>query len=115
LDTCTTTSTFTSNKHLSDVQTEYKGLAIRCNVGVVRTNRRGNFGGLKVWSMGSGIANVLSLGEITKKHRVTYNSDDGFFVIHTPEGEIYFIWTRTGCRASTSRWTNMRRRCLRRR
>lgn len=96
LDSCTTSSTFTSEKHLTDVVSEKKGLAIRCNAGTVKTNRRGNFGGLKVWSMGEGIANVLSLGELSKLYRVTFDSDEGYFVVHTKHGEVHFVMDESG-------------------
>ena len=85
-----------SEKHLRNVGSEKKGLAIRCNAGTVRTNRRGEFGGLKVWSMGDGIANVLSLGELSKLHHVTYDSKDGYFVVHTEKGEVRFVMDKSG-------------------
>ncbi len=75
---------------------ETQGFAIRCNIGTVKTKRRGDFGGLKVWSMGSGIANVLSLAEVSKKYRVTFDSKDGYFVVHTPHGEVKFQMDESG-------------------
>ena len=88
LDSCTTSSTFVGERHLTDVADQPRGLAINCNAGVKRTKRRGNFGGLKVWAMEDGIANVLLLGEIVKRHRVNFDSNGGFFVVHTPGGEV---------------------------
>mmetsp|Transcript_1121 Transcript_1121/g.2410 ORF Transcript_1121/g.2410 Transcript_1121/m.2410 type:complete len:630 (-) Transcript_1121:237-2126(-) len=96
LDSCTTTSTFINEKHLSDVKDEARGLAIKCNAGTVKTKRRGDFGGLKVWSMGSGIANVLSLAEVSQKYRVTFDSEDGYFLVHTPRGEVKFLMDESG-------------------
>ena len=73
-----------------------RGIAVQCNAGRVKTKRQGNFGSLKVWAMKEGIANVLSLGEIVKKYRVTYDSMDGYFVVHTPKGEVRFVLDEHG-------------------
>ena len=96
LDTCTTSSTFVGERHLTGVRDMPKGLAVRCNAGEVKTNRHGNFGNLKVWAMKDGIANVLSLGELSKVHRVTFDSLDGYFSVHTPGGEVRFVMDEHG-------------------
>ena len=96
LDSCTTSSTFVGEHNLTDVQDVKKGIAVQCNAGKVKTNRRGNFGSLKIWAMREGIANVLSLGEIIKKYRVTYDSLDGYFVVHTPRGKVHFVLDEHG-------------------
>ena len=96
LDSCTTRSTFVGEKHLTNVRDMDKSLTVRCNAGQLRTSRRGDFNGLKVWAMEDGIANVLSLGEIMKKHRVTFDSLDGYFAVHTPGGEVRFVLNKHG-------------------
>ena len=47
LDTCTTSSTFVGEHNLTDVQDMRKGIAVQCNAGKVKNNRRGDFGSLK--------------------------------------------------------------------
>ena len=51
LDSCTTSSTFVGERLLSNVKDQRKGLAVHCNAGKLTTNRRGDFGRLKVWAM----------------------------------------------------------------
>ena len=37
------------------------------------------------------IANVLTLGGMVKVYRVTFDNLDGYFAVHTPEGEGHFV------------------------
>ena len=96
LDSCTTSSTFVRERLLSDVKDQRKGLTVHCNTDKLTTNRRGDFGRLKVWAMKDGIANVLSLGEMIKLYRVTFDSLDGYFVVHMPGGVVHFTINEHG-------------------
>ena len=82
-------------------------MKIRCNAGTKRTNKIGTLPGYgDVWYDKYGIANILSLSNVTKRYRVTYDSrnTDGF-VIHKPKGPnqyfkqhtsgLFFLDTRT--------------------
>ena len=40
--------------------------------------------------MPKGIANIFSMNEIEKLHRITYDSIDGYYVVHTYKGPVYF-------------------------
>ena len=40
--------------------------------------------------MPKGIANILSMNEIEKLHCITYDIIDGYYVIHTDKGSVYF-------------------------
>ena len=40
--------------------------------------------------MPKGIANIFSMNEIEKLHRITYDSIDGYYVVHTDKGPVYF-------------------------
>ena len=82
--------------HLTDVQDVERGLAVHCNARKMTTKRRGNFGKFKVWAMKDGIANVLSLGEMIRLYRVTFDSLDGYFAVHTPDGEVHFVLDEHG-------------------
>jgi len=36
----------------------------------------------KVWYSADAITNIFSLKNVKKQYRVTYDSDDGYFVVH---------------------------------
>jgi hypothetical protein len=61
---------------------------IRCNAGVTRTNMVGDLEGYgTVWYNPKGIANILSLSQVEKKHRVTYDSSaEKAFIVHKEDG-----------------------------
>ena len=40
--------------------------------------------------MPKGIANIFSMNEIEKLNRITYDSIDGYYVVHTDKGPLYF-------------------------
>jgi hypothetical protein len=51
---------------------------------------KGEYGGLSVWYLPDGIANIFSMHELEKLYRITYDSWEGFYVVHTPRGEVHF-------------------------
>ena len=71
---CSTVTAFKARKYLADVKTMQKGIKINCNAGEVMTNKQGTYGGLKVWYLPEGIANIFSMHELEKKYRITYDS-----------------------------------------
>ena len=58
--------------------------------GYVSTNLRGTYGGLKVWYLPDRIVNILSMHELKRFYRITYDSWEGYYVVHTPKGEVRF-------------------------
>ena len=40
--------------------------------------------------MPKGIVNIFSVNEIEKLHRITYDSIDGYYVVHTDKGHVCF-------------------------
>ena len=54
------------------------------------TNLRGTYRGLKVWYLPDGIANIFSMHELERSYRITNNGWDGYYVVHTPKGEVRF-------------------------
>ncbi len=60
------------------------------------TNKRGTYGNLKVWYLPDGIANIFSTHELEKLYRITYNSWQGYYVVHTPKGEVRFHKDKQG-------------------
>jgi hypothetical protein len=74
-------------------------MTIRCNAGVTRTNMIGRMDGYpgEIWFNPTGIANILSLSNVTKHFSVSYNSeDDKGFVIHKPVGDRRFKQSKRG-------------------
>ncbi len=54
------------------------------------TSKRGNYGRLKVWYIPNGIANIFLMHKLEKHYQITCNSWEGYYVVHTPRGEIRF-------------------------
>ncbi len=90
LNGCSTVMAFKNGKFLSDIHSVREGIKINCNAGAVTTNKKGRFGGLSTWYLPDGIANNLSMHELEKLYRITYDSWEGFYVVHTPRGEVHF-------------------------
>ena len=89
LDNGSTVDVFSNGNLLQDVEESRTNMRIHCNAGTSSTNLQGDLRGYgKVWYSPQGIANILSLHNLTKKFRVTFNSanEDGF-VVHKPNGE----------------------------
>ena len=40
--------------------------------------------------MPKSIAKIFSMNRIDKLHRITYDSIDGYYVVHTDKGPVYF-------------------------
>ncbi len=81
---------FKNKKFLENLRQVKGGIKINCNAGVVTTDVKGEFGGLSVWYLPDGIVNIFSMHELEKLYRITYNSWEGFYVVHTPRGEVHF-------------------------
>jgi hypothetical protein len=90
LDGCSTVTAFKNDRFLKDIRTEARGVKINCNAGAISTNKRGDYGNLKVWYLPDGIANIISMHELESLYRITYDSWAGYYVVHTPKGEVRF-------------------------
>jgi hypothetical protein len=88
LDNQSTVDVFCNRGLLTNVRETNKLMNIRCNAGVTRTNMVGELNGYgKVWYNPKGIANILSLSQVEKKHRVTYGSTASkAFIVHKNDG-----------------------------
>jgi hypothetical protein len=85
LDGCLTVMAFKSNQFLKNVKTIEGGIKINYNTGAVVTNKRGNYGKLKVWYVPNRIANIFLMHELEKYYRITYDSWLGYYIVHTPK------------------------------
>ena len=66
------------------------GIKINCNAGSVSTKQMGKYGRMKVWYIPDGIANIISMHEPEKLYRITYDSWEGYYVVHTARGQVHF-------------------------
>jgi hypothetical protein len=87
---------FKNNKFLKSIKTEARGVKINCNAGVISTNKRGQYGTLKVWYLPDGIANIISMQKLELLYHITYDSWAGYYIVHTPKGEVYFYKDEQG-------------------
>ena len=83
LDSQSTVDVFSNPKLLTNIHDARRNLTLYCNVGKAIITKKGDlkrYGA--VWFYPEGIANILSLSNVQKKHRVTYDStlDEGFLV-----------------------------------
>ncbi len=90
LDGCLTVTAFKNKRFLKGIHTVERGIKINCNAGTVTTNKKGKFGRLNLWYLPDGIAHIFSTYELEKWYRITYDSWEGFYVVHTPRGEVHF-------------------------
>ena len=90
LDGCSTVTAFKAGKYLEGIKMVRNGIKINCNAGAVTTNKLGSFGSLNVWYIPNGIANIFSMHELEKHYRITYNSWEGYYQVHTPRGMVKF-------------------------
>jgi hypothetical protein len=96
LDRCSTVMAFKSDQFLKNVKTVKGGIKINCKAGAVVTNKRGNYGKLKVWYVPNRIANIFLMHKLEKHYQITYNSWLGYYVAHTPKGEVRFYKDKQG-------------------
>jgi hypothetical protein len=61
-----------------------QGIKINCNARAVTKNRKGTYGRLQVWHLPKGIANIFSMHELKKMYCITYDSWNGYYVVHMP-------------------------------
>ena len=45
---------------------------------------------MKVWYIPEGIANIFLMNELEKKYCFTYDSWEGYYVVHTQDGPVKF-------------------------
>ncbi len=90
LNGCFTATAFKSDKYLKNIKAVRGGVKINCNVGTVTSNLQGTYGGLKVWYIPDKIANIFSMHELERSYHITYDSWDGYYVVHMQKGEIRF-------------------------
>jgi hypothetical protein len=96
LDGCSMVMAFKTDKYLREIELVPRGIKINCNAGAVMTNKRGKYGGLNVWYIPYGIANIFSMHELEKMYRITFNSWDGYYEVHRPKVCVRFYKDEQG-------------------
>ena len=87
---------FKNNKFLKAIKAEAQGVKINCNPGAISTNKRGKYRNLKAWYLPDGIANIISMHKLELLYQITYDSWKGYYVMHTPKGEVRFYKDEQG-------------------
>jgi len=105
LDGCLTMTAFKSKKFLENLRQVNGGIKINCNAGAVSTDVKGDFGGMSVWYLPDGIANIFSMHELEKLYRITYDSWEGFYVVQPHE--VRCISTRMSRGYPTLTWPSL--------
>ena len=85
IDSKSSIGIFNNLKILTKIHQARKPLKLCCNAGHIHVTQKGWFGEIKVWHHPNGIANILSLKTLKKRHHVTYDSRDrdGVLKVHT--------------------------------
>ena len=90
LDHCSTVIAFKTSKYIRNIKNKKKVMQVNCNAVSIKKNLKGEYGLVEACYMPKGIANIFSMNEIEKLRRITYNSIDGYYVVHTDNGPVYF-------------------------
>jgi len=99
LDSQSTVDVFLNKKLLTNIRDSKKTLTLYCNAGKAIITQKGDLKGYgSVWYYPQGIANILSLRNVEKKRKVTYNSSmNTGFVVHKADGNNHvFIPSKKG-------------------
>ena len=86
LNGCSTITAFKTNNYLSKLEVMPTGIKINCNAALVSTKQMGKYGKMKVRYIPDGIANIISMHELEKLYPITYDSWEGYYIVHTPQG-----------------------------
>jgi len=77
LDSQSTVDVFCNARLLSKMRDAKRQLVLHCNAGTTIVTKKDNLKGYgTVWFHPEGIANILSLSNVSKKYRVTYDRGD---------------------------------------
>jgi hypothetical protein len=51
---------------------------------------------MNFWLISQGMANIFSMNKLEKKYLITYNSWQGYYLVHTKQGEVRFYKDKNG-------------------
>ena len=94
LDNQSTIDLFCNKDFVTGIHKVNKHVTVHSNGGVLKTNLRAYMKGkdnIEVWFCEDAITNILSLGKMTERFRVSYDSHKGgAFVVHKPDRQVFF-------------------------
>ena len=100
LDSCSTTNLICNKNWLHNIHDDGTSITIRCNARTVLLTQKGYFGSYPepVWFNPHGIANIMSLHNVTKYFRVNMDTDaEKAILLHKDDGHaMRFIPTGKG-------------------
>ena len=96
LDNCSTVTAMKKKDFLKNVREADQYLSVSCNAGVAKAQQVGDLGDMESWYMPDGIANILSQHQVEQKYQVTYDSWDGYYIIHNPKRPVKFCKDHQG-------------------
>ena len=89
IDSCSTTDIFANSSLLTNIHKAPSPIWVRCNAGRIQLTQHGYFGNYPhpVWYNPKGVANILSLANVTKNYRVTMDTSvSPAMTIHRSDG-----------------------------
>ena len=92
-DTCSTANIISDLSLLTNIRKAPHAIAVHCNAGTVLLDSWGDFGTFPkpVWYNPKGIANIMSLYEVSKHYRIEWDTDRGNHItVHTGPNPIVF-------------------------
>lgn len=113
LDSMSSVDVFGERALLTNIRTVSDSMRIVCNAGTVVVTQMGTFKGYgDVWFHPEAIANILSLNNVQKQFRVTYDSADGDqFAVHKEDGSAR-VFTPTERGLYVSQVTGTKRKIM---
>ena len=90
LDNQSTVDVFSNPRLLKNIRKTTRTMTIKCNAGITETNMIGEMPGYpgEVWYNPKGMANILSVANVKKHYRITYDSlNQNGFIVHKTDGK----------------------------
>jgi hypothetical protein len=84
LDCQSMTDLACNKKFLTDIKVLTNTMCVATNGGMLSSNKKDSWPGYqnRIWYSGSAITNIVALKNVKKKYRVTYYSNDKYFMVH---------------------------------
>jgi len=92
IDSCSSVDIIASRELLRDIHIAHPPMRLHCNAGSVTLTEQGYFGDypVPVWYHPTGVANILSLRNVTQHFRVTMDSHrSNCITLHKHDGTVY--------------------------
>jgi hypothetical protein len=95
IDSCSSVNMFANAELLHDIKTTNNPINVHCNAGTVSVSKTGLLGDYPewVWFNPKGIANILSLDNVSKHYRVTMDTNvSNSITLHRKEGSLILFF-----------------------